>query len=249
LYEVAASLRPELLSPQEAIDLLGGSLTAARYALKRVRRSQLANCTRPRRSEKIPCAHIPTAVRPVAQLSRLNRSLTFPPIVPKEISVHEISVAEVLPIVRARCKTELPHKLLDVFAVGTGLSWEISAKILLAHHVIVAPFTGRQIAAIKSARLFWDQYSQGRTRFASLTASGYRPQFSGDWAYFDHSDLERLLPGILVPTRLQRHDYLTNYGFHGAEFSLDVYSAAKFAPLFQHQFIDRFNPLIFCTAG
>jgi hypothetical protein len=247
--EVAASLIPELLSPQDAIDLFCGSLTSARYALKRIRRSQLANCAPPWRSEKIPYEHIPTVLRPVPQLSCLNRSLTFPPIVPKKISVHEISVAEVLPIVRARGKTEPPHQLLDVFAVGTGLSWELSAQILLARHVIAAPFTARQIAAVKSARLFWDQYSQGRNRFASLAASGQVPRFCGDWAYFDHAELETLLPGILVPKRLQRWDYFTNYGVHGTEFGLDVYAAPGCAPLFQHQFIDRFNPLSFGSAG
>lgn len=244
--EVAASLTPELLSPEDAIELFCGRLTAARYALKRVRRSQLADSLPRRLAEGVPCAPIPSAVlRPAPQLSRLNRSATFPPIVPKKITVDAVSAAEVLAIVRARFNTEPSHQLLDVFAVGTGLSWELSAEILWAHQLVGAPLTARQIAAVRSARLFWDQYSSGRTRFASLAAASHVPRFCGDWAYFDHADLESLLPGIVVPKRLKRYDYLTNYGLHASGFSLDVYAAPTVVPLFQHEFLDRFNPLSF----
>jgi hypothetical protein len=243
--EVAASVIPELLSPEDAIDLLCGRVTAARYALKRIRRSQVANSSPPRRVEGVPCARLPAAVRPVPQLSRLNRSATFPPIVPKKITVNAVRAKEVLAILSARCETEPPHQLLDLFVGGTGLSWELSAEILWAHQLVAAPLKARQIAAVKSARIFWDRYSQGRTRFASLAASGHVPQFRGDWAYFDHTDLEILLPGIVIPKRLKRSDYITNYGLHAAGFSLDVYAASTVASLFQHQFPDRFNPLHF----
>jgi hypothetical protein len=249
LREVAASVTPELLSPEDAVDLVCGSVTAARYALKRVRRSQLANSSPPQPAADVSCAHIPSAVRPASQLSRLNRSATFPSIVPKKITLDAVSAAEVLAFLSAQCKIEPPHQLLDLFAVGTGLSWELSAEILFAHQLIAAQLTARQIVAVKNARLFWDQYSQGRTRFGSLAASGHVQRFCGDWAYFGHTEFANLLPGIVVPTRLKRYDYLTNYGLHATGFSLDVYDAPTMAPLFQHPFLERFNPLSFGSAG
>jgi hypothetical protein len=249
LREVVESISPGVLSPDDAMNLFCGGLTAARCALKRLRRIQPANFPSSPFAKGVPKPDLSSAVRPVPRLSRLNRSSIFPSIVKESVTIDFVRASDVLALVRARCKTEPPHRLLDVFAVSTGLSWELCAEILLAHQLIPAPITQHQIAVVKSARLFWVQYSHGRTRFASLAASSHVPQFRGDWAYFDHSDLEILLPGIVIPTRLKRYDYLTNYGLYATGFSLDVYAASTGSPLFQHQFPFRFNPLHFGLAN
>ena len=68
---------------------------------------------------------------------------------------------------------------------------------------------------------------------------------SGEWAWFDERDLALLLPGVIVPTRLKRHEYLTNWISTPRAVSLDVYAGADCEALFQHPFPPEFNPLIF----
>ena len=57
-------------------------------------------------------------------------------------------------------------------------------------------------------------------------------EFQGDWAYFEDTQLESLLPGIIVPSRLKREHYLANYLVESDCSSLDVYAGSNLDPLF-----------------
>lgn len=246
-----AIVAPEFFLPYEAIEILFGPLPVAKRALRRAARRQSVIAPSehllPRAIQNRP--EFPQAPRPVRVLSRLNRSGIFPPLVPSEIHLKALSVHELLTTLRLRYRESAPHHLLDALATASGLLWENCAEILLGHQLITNPIDPIEIAAARDARSFWIQYEQGRARYSALVTANQIPEFVGDWAHFEDTELVRLLPGMIIPTRLKREHYLTNWLAGANHFTLDVYGASTFAPLFQHQFPDRLNPLRFGKCG
>jgi hypothetical protein len=246
LEHVYATVPPEALSPAEAAHLLIGGSAKARATFKRVSRRQfIANFkdTSPVGSENRGGGV--SAPRPAWVLSRLNRSPVFPPLVPPKVDIKLSSVAEILSSLRLMHPNSPPTVLLDVLATASGLSFECCAEILLASNLIERFLDAGDVAATRSAREFWNRYEQGRPRYFALVRATSAQQFRGDWAYFDEEELAALLPGIIIPTNLKRWEYITNY-VRGTDYSsVDVYSGSNMAPLFQHRFLERFNPLVF----
>ena len=58
------------------------------------------------------------------------------------------------------------------------------------------------------------------------------PIARGDWAFFEHENLQNILPRVRIPDRLVRREYLVN--LHTGEFGnpvcLDIHSL-NYAPL------------------
>jgi hypothetical protein len=247
--EAVASLRAEVCSPQEAAHLLFGTRRAAKHAFKRVSRRQTMLSQAPR-SPRRPARRRapPTRVsRPPRDLSRLNRSSIFPPLLPSAINIGATRASEILGILKRDFRELPPHRLLDAFVTASGFSWEISADILFGFDLIASALRPHDIAAARHARTFWDLYQAGRARYRALVENEAIRELDGDWACFETSDFDILLPGIIIPTRLKRHDFLTNWVTSGSAFSLDVYSGETVQPLFRHPFPDEFNPLVFGT--
>jgi hypothetical protein len=138
-----------------------------------------------------------------------------------------------------------PHRLLDGLATASGFSWETCAQILFNQRLISTSIDLHDLAATRDARSFWNQYGQGRACYFNLIMLGQVREFEGDWAYFEDTQLESLLPGIIVPSRLKREHYLANYVMESDCSSLDVYAGSNLDPLFQHRFLQEFNPLFF----
>src|SRR5205814_1700074 len=137
------------------------------------------------------------------------------------------------------------HHLLDALATASGFSLESCAQILFIHKLVSAPIDFDDLAAIRAARSFWNQFAEGRGRYSALVIAKQVTEFQGDWAYFEDTQLESLLSGIIIPTRLKRDHYLTNHVVESSYSSLDVYAGSNLAPLFQHRFLQEFNPLFF----
>lgn len=247
LANALVTVASEIFSPEEATDLLFGSLANAKRALRCAERRQVVaaadeRCLPPpvQNSENLPAAS-----QPVPVLSRLNRSSIFPPLVSDEIEVDALSVNEILATFQLKYQDTPAHRLLDAFATASGLSWEVCAEILLSRRLITKPIDCHDLVATRSAREFHNRYGQGRARYAVLLAATKVQEFQGDWAYFDDHQFQDLLPGIIVPTKLKRDHYFTNWVSNDNHSGVDVYAVPTRLPLFRHPFLDDFNPLFF----
>jgi hypothetical protein len=247
LLDVATTVQPELFLPEESIDLLWGPLNAAKRIVKAAERRQLLTKSQTKfiSANSQPDENLSTAARSTRVLSRLNRSTVFPPLVAKEVTIEALSVNEILATLSLERGKTPPHQLLDAFAVASGMSWETCAEILLARRIIPCCIDGDDITAIQRARRFWNQYAEGRATYLTICAKEDVPRFRGDWAFFGREKLEMLLPGINIPDKLKRDEYLTNSVPVADHFSLDVHAMPTAAPLFQHRFLEKFNPLFF----
>ena len=241
-----STVAPEVFLTEEVGDLFLGTLVEAKRAWRRAERRQAMTSRAPHaRSAEPPSDHPLTLPRPVRILSRLNRSAVFPPLVPAKTVIQESSVSGIMEILRWAAPSMPAHRMLDALATASGFSWKDTASILAASGIIQAPIPTAVVEAVQQARNFWSEYSAGRERFSNLVANGAISNWQGDWASFEHNDLERALPGIVVPTRLRRHDYVTNAIWDARQFSVDVHAGLDGRPLFRHPFPDAFNPLYY----
>ena len=248
LEQALATVAPGLLDPGETVNLLIGSPARARATLKPAKRRLLlgkveAGLATRKTNEVWSCKF--AAPRPTRVLSRLNSSPTFPPVVPEEIDIEWHSLAEVLSSLKLAHRNSPPNVLVDLLATGSGLSCECCAEILLACGLIDVPIDPDDLAVTRSARNFWNQYQWGRVRYLALVRVMGMQASQGDWGQFENTELEALLPGIIIPTRLKREHYLTNHVVESSYSSLDVYAGSNLAPLFQHRCLQEFNPLFF----
>lgn len=246
IQSAISTIDPNIFSDQEVGDLWLGSLTEAKRACRRAQRRQLFTFRRPVECH-LAMGSDPSLVlpRPARILSRLNRSAVFPALVPAATAIQQPSLNRILEILRCGMPVTPLHRLLDALATASGFSWEDSAAILLLSGLIPIAIEPEVIAATRAARDFWKQYSSGEERFRNLVANGAMADLAGKWSIFEHDQLEALLPGIIVPTRLRRHDYLVNPVWKNGELSLDVHAGLDAQPLFQHPFPNAFNPLHF----
>ena len=238
-----SSVAPQVFFTEAVGDLLLGNLVEAKRAWRRAERRQLMTCRQLPETAAATVSNQVVLPRPTRVLSRLNRSGVFPPLVPTATIIQESSASRVMEILRWAAASMPPHRLLDALATASGFSWQNSAAILLGSRIIPAPIAPDVIAATRDARDFWQQYSAGRERFSNLVANGVMTNLIGNWASFEHCHLERLLPGIIVPARLRRYDYLTNAIWDAKELSLDVHAGLNAQPLFRHPFPEVFSPL------
>lgn len=247
LEHVFGESAPHHASATDSRDLLIGSPAAARRAAYLMKRRQLIENLqdRHRREEDQNGVAATTLSRPRRILSRLNRSSVFPALVPATVNFEFCSATELLANLACTSQKSAAHLLLDALATGSGLSVDCCAELLLFRKLTDKPIPAEDIGATISAREFWKQYGEGVAHYRALMESQAVPRLTGEWAYFDRFEFESLLPGIVIPTRLERYDYLTNYVNEQAGSSLDVYSGASFQPLFQHPFPVRFHPLFF----
>jgi hypothetical protein len=247
LTQFGPTLAPENLSGEEATDFLFGSLTQAKRVVRSAERRQAVasaeGCYLP--APMPDPEDLPLAARPARVLSRLNRSLIFPPLLADQIKIDALKVSEILAALESEHQNAPAHCLLDALATASGLSWELCAQVLLHRKLLTMPIDRHDLVATQAAREFRNRYGEGRARYAVLLAERKIQKFQGDWSYFDRDQFQDLLPGIIVPTKLKRHHYLTNWVTNGKCSSIDVYAAPRGMPLFQHPFFDDFNPLFF----
>ena len=244
-----ATAAMEYLSAEEATDLAFGSLPEAKRALRRARRRQIAAAEEEEGSFLFPTVagqdELPRVPRPNRRLSRLNRSSIFPPLVADELPIKSVSLIEILITLQEEYQGAPAHHLLDMLARASGFSLEFCNHTLFKCQLIRTPIDSADMEAIRSARGFRAHYSEGRRRYATLVATARVPQCEGDWAYFEDRDLEALLPGVAVPTRLKRDHYFTNLTSDRKELTVDVHTVRVLGALFRHPFVEDFNPLIF----
>ena len=184
--------------------------------------------------------------RPVATLSRLNRSGVFPPSVPPHLECDDVCLSKILDsISQQRLFGDVPpHHFLDLLATASGLPSTICAQLLLIDGIVERPFDSVEIAAVDAARSFWSLYAAGRAVHSAMVAGGQLEPWNGDLAFFALSGLEALLPGVVLPDHCRRCEFITNYVTESTGACLDVYSASGL-PLVRHPFLSAFNPLFF----
>jgi hypothetical protein len=241
LRSAFGSLRLELFSSEQLFHLMFGSSRAARLTLTRSRRRNGVRSF----AKKTRIDGRPGLPRPNRLLSRLNRSSVFPPLVSNDELIHEVAIGKILAALHRHRTIHPPHRLLDQLAVASRFRWKTCADLLYSTRTVDQEIDNHELEATRQARSFWNRFQHGRARYARLVAKGQIPRLVGDWAFFESSEFERLLPGIVIPTRLRRHEYLTSWVREGDSFGLDVYAGLDGAPLFRHPFEEQFNPLFF----
>jgi len=242
-----SSVPPENYAPNDAAALALGSMNEAKWAYKQAKRRELvrSQSEETRGDAFVKDSSTPIRIaRPNRVLSRLNRSPTFPPLVPEEVKIESVFLNEILGMLRSYAGNIPSHQLLDALATASGISWENCAEILLGYELVAHPIPPGHIRATRAARAFRNRYRDGRTRYSTWSVDTGPGRLEGDWAYFDEEDLEALPPEIIIPKRLKRRDYLTNYVIESDGAVLDVYGAAKLRPLFRHPFPQKFSPLV-----
>jgi hypothetical protein len=186
-----------------------------------------------------------SVTRPTRVLSRANRSTVFPPLLSEAMQVEAVSASDILDVLRRDHSKTPPHRLLDALAFSSGLSWQTSAELLFAAELVQKKIDTDDVATTRCARTFWILYAIGREHYSRLTAEGVVPRLRGNWAWFSAQDFAALLPSAVIPRKLKRHQYLTNWVDDRGRFFLDVHDGSAAAPLFQHPFPNEFNPLVF----
>jgi hypothetical protein len=246
LREIAAEFPAHIFTPEEAAAISLGRLENVRRAIENARlrlvmeRSHLYFLTAPPPKSDDG----PARPRPVAALSQLNRAKVFPPLVSPATRTYHVSVIDLIDIIHHRRQTgEPPHRLLDLLVCSSGLSWMTCAELLLHEKVIARALDPVDVEATRQARFFWTLYGEGRARHAALIELKKVPLCPGDWAHFNHRQLEALLPGIVLPDHCRRRQYLSNYLTKG-EATVDLYNVDG-QPIVRHPFLPKFNPLTF----
>jgi hypothetical protein len=241
LRSAFGSLGLELFSSEQLFQLMFGSSRAARLTLTRSRRRNGMRSF----AKKTRIDGRPGLPRPNRVLSRLNRSSVFPPLVSNHDLIQEVAIGKILAALHRHRTIHPPHHLLDQLAVASRFPWKTCADLLYSTRTVDQKIDNHELEATGQARSFWNRFQHGRARYAHLVANGQIPRLMGDLSFFEASEFQCLLPGIVIPTRLRRHEYLTNWVRDGDSFSLDVYAGLDGAPLFRHPFEEQFNPLVF----
>ena len=184
---------------------------------------------------------LPKAPSPVALLSRLNRSRVLPQLVPPN-PPKVSTLQDGLTLARSQHLAGETHShLLDRLA-ATGLSWDLSAKLLTQIAGIV--FDADEVDAVAEARLFWTLFAEARARYRWFVDCKNGRRWTGDWGYFHAEELDCLLPGLILADHFRRREFLAQYT-HSAHPYLELYNI-KGKPLCRHLFesISRVGLLI-----
>lgn len=248
LKEVAASVRPEILSPKDAAEILFLDLKSARQAVVKARRRAAMDRAAVQTVSSIPGELSLAPPRPEHILSRLNRAAVFPPLVVQQNRVESGCLDEIIHFLSRPDARELPApQLLDELVAASGISWENCAELLFLKRIVTSQIDLQCIDATRRARLFWNLFATGRERYVTLASIAEIPRWNGDWAFFDRAQLEALLPNIILPRKFRREEYLANYieAIPHGDSSLDLHLMPNGLPLFRHPFLGEFNPLSF----
>jgi hypothetical protein len=242
LHQVAAELQPESLYPDEAAAVLFGRVETARRVVKKaalrgvMMEFRVFSLFSPQNGN----TNLGELAIPVHEISMLNRSRVFPPILPPT-RITFANVGEIFDFVRNRPCSGIPATLLLDVLAGSGVTWPIAATLL-------EKLTGQRlddadIGTVQEARLFWELFTEGIGRYNALVKTNQVQAWCGYVAYFDRQKLQALLPGHVLADHFQRLEFLTCYRM-AEEATLDLYTVNG-RPLCRHPFPYRFNPLIF----
>ena len=72
------------------------------------------------------------------------------------------------------------------------------------------PYTEEEILSFEQAVAFKGHFEGGRQAYAVVVEQDGVAIARGDWAFFEHENLQNLLPGLNIPERLCRREYLVN---------------------------------------
>ncbi|MEI6561594.1 MAG: hypothetical protein WCO68_05855 [Verrucomicrobiota bacterium] len=202
-----------LLTPKEAFELAYGHGNLAKIVGKRLARRAIAT----KDSSNVPHMHAeaillspPRRILMLADWGAINPDLLPEQIPDKEYDDEATIQATTLKIANTAAANPeaFRHLLLDVLAQLKGLSYELSAAVLLNNRLISRPFSSDEINAVRQTRVFWSKFSYGRRVYCAELILQNIPIVKGDVAIFDANDLANFLPGIHIPVDLRRQDYL-----------------------------------------
>jgi hypothetical protein len=125
-----------------------------------------------------------------------------------------------------RCR----FRLLQFLAAAGGFDWAIST---VATDSQSPTFSTKEIAAVKLATAFEDEWKWRREAYAALVNTLNLPVAAGNMGAIEHERLEYFKGGIKVPKRLRQHFYVMKLlsDRRSTPKSLDFHSV-KYNPLF-----------------
>ena len=155
IQETILRIEPEAFAAEESIDLFTGRpIDAGRAARRAARRASLhcSDCQFLPRPIQVD-GDLSRAHRPVRKLSRLNRSVVFPSLVPTEPKIEPVALNEILAKLRSGHHDSQPHHLLDALATASGISWESCAQIVFNQKLFSAPIGLDDVKAARDRSL------------------------------------------------------------------------------------------------
>ena len=101
------------------------------------------------------------------------------------------------------------HRVLEFGQKLLGFDPAFSA-FFVGRRLDGGPYTKQEIASFERTAMFQQLFEMGRQSYAVVVEQDGVAITRGDWAFFEHAELLDLLPGLHMPERLCRREYLVN---------------------------------------
>lgn len=221
IRQIAHDLPSEFLYPEEAAGILFGRLETARRAVKKAQlRLFMAKCRLYSAPGPLNNKASKEPPSPLHIISRLNRSKTYPWMVPM-MPAPGATLSQCCDLGLAYHRLGLPASWILDLICGNGFS----TGTLLFEKITSQKVNETDVALVKQARKFWILFGEGRARYVAFLKREKLEPWRGDFAYFDRGQFESLLPGCILADHYQRREYLLNYKAEGHGF-VDLYTTS-----------------------
>ena len=221
------------LSPEEGQEFHHSHLGRVRTLVKKLERRSFYASFDPVELPPAPEGTLKVVGRPTRRLQKSRRGLLpgrfsapAPPALARPYSHDETFKALRALAQRSYCRL----RMLELMKNVTRIELKFCATILGT--ITGVPYKKREIAAFERIGMFHSFYYAGQENYAVLVMEDGLERAEGDWALLEHDDLLNLLPGLRIPDRLVRREYLLR--LHTGEFGnltcLDIHSLS-YAPL------------------
>ena len=239
LRDVGAKVAADSFLPEEVWVVMFGPSNDARKAARKAYLRSLPLRFSLQQAQVLRGSSV-TKARPASSLSRLNCSRIFPPLLLPEADLATSRISELCPMIERLHHSGVAWpRLLDALVASSGISWATAAAVLTK--MLQIRISEADVQVVSKVRNFWRRYGEGRVRLLGLQEVGEVPAYAGDWAHFDHAQLELLVPGIILPDHCRRAEYLINYIAERGQEALDLYTLTG-QPLCRHPFRKEANP-------
>lgn len=227
------------LTAQESCGWLwGDDLRMVKRAIRRLNAAAEASAPRPAMVSTL-AAPDRIVARPVRLLRKASRGevplLRLPPVTsPAEFLGLERTLLAAREL--ARRGSGAPQ-ILQFMAcpMACGLSRQTCAELAYTVGVLRSPSDADLLDTMNRAIAFQNLLADGHSMYRAMVAVGELAAIAGAWAFFSKERLGELLPGLRLPLRLQRDEYLVNViaGADSNPVCLDLHGL-RYRPICRH---------------
>jgi hypothetical protein len=130
-----------------------------------------------------------------------------------------------------------PAEILRFMAhpMACGLSVRACARLAYTAGVLRSPVDADLVDSMNRAIAFQNLLADSHARYRGMVALGEIAAAAGAWAFFSQESLHAFLPGLRLPLRLRRDEYLVNViaGADDKPECLDLHGV-RYKPICRH---------------